>query len=99
MCFGVLVLCRVSPSASQSNGWCFDPAVWEQVFAFGGTRAEYFVSFVQQELFRLYRASGCPEQGAGEKEGKEIGMMRKRRVSGMREMRWILIWILIGVKM
>ena len=31
--------------------------------------------------------------------GKEIGMMRTRRTSGMKLVRWILLWILIGVKM
>ena len=30
--------------------------------------------------------------------GKEIGMMRRRRMNGMKVIRWILLWILVGVK-
>ena len=93
---------RRSSSASQSNGCCIDPAVWEQVFAFGETRAEIFINVLQQEFYGLCSASGCPEQGAGaeEKQTREgCGMTRKRRMSGMRKMRWILTWILIGVEM
>ena len=33
------------------------------------------------------------------KIGKEIGMTRRRRMSGMKVLRRILLWILSGVKM
>ena len=33
------------------------------------------------------------------KSGKEIGMMRGRQMSGMKSLRWILLWMLIGVRM
>ena len=31
--------------------------------------------------------------------GKEIGMVRRSTVGGMKALRWILLWILIGVRM
>ena len=43
------------------------------------------------------RSSGQEEKR--KKIGKEIGMMRRRKVGGMKALRWILLWILIGVKM
>ena len=59
---------RRGSRASQSNGCCFDPARWEQVFACGAN-------------------------------WKEIGMKRRRQTSGMKALRCILLWILIGVRM
>ena len=38
---------RRGSCASQSYGFCFDPAMWEQVFACGATQAERFVQFTQ----------------------------------------------------
>ena len=43
-------------------------------------------------------------QSSGQEEkrkkiGKEIGMMRWRNVGGMKALRWVLLWILIGVNM
>ena len=52
-------------SASQSNGCCF---VWEQVFAFGETRAASSIQFMQQEFVRQYRTPDAPEQWAGGEE-------------------------------
>ena len=34
-----------------------------------------------------------------EKNGKETGMMRRRQVGGAKAPRWVLLWILLGVKM
>ena len=39
---------RRGSCASQSNGCCFDPAMWEQVFASGAAHAESFIQFMQQ---------------------------------------------------
>ena len=61
---------RRGSSASHSNGCYFDPAIWEQIFLFGETRAASFIQFMQQEFVRQYRTSGFPEQGTGE-EGRE----------------------------
>ena len=82
---------RRGSSAWQSNGCCFDPAVLEQVFAFG---AETFIHFLQQQAVHSKE-----QEQKRKKLGKETGMMRRRRMSGMKVMRWLLLWILIGVKM
>ena len=59
---------RRGSSASQSNRCCFDPATWEQVFAYGETQAESFIQSTQQEFDRRYKTPGALEQGAGGEE-------------------------------
>ena len=55
----------------NSIGCCFDPAIWEKVFAFGERRAASFIQFMQQEFVRQYRPSGSREQGAVGEEREE----------------------------
>ena len=59
---------RRGSSASESNRCCFDPATWEQVFAYGVTQAESFIQFTQLEFGRRYRTPAALEQGAGREE-------------------------------
>ena len=54
-------------------------------------------SFAEGIKLQTLRSSGQEE--TGKKIGKEIGMMRRRKVGGMKALRWILLWILIGVMM
>ena len=56
---------RRGSSASQFNGCCSDPAIWEQVFACGETRTASFIQFMQQEFVRQYRTLDAPGQWAG----------------------------------
>ena len=53
------------------------PAMLEQVFACGETRAASFIQFMQQEFVRQYRTPDAPEQWAGGEEkwrlGKRLG--------------------------
>ena len=46
---------------------------------------------------QAFRSKGQEEKGG--KSGKEIGMMRGRQMSGMKALRWILLWTLICVRM
>ena len=64
---------RRASCASQSNGYCFDPAMvpWqmEQVFACGAAQTQHFIQVMQEEFYRRFKAAAAPEQMAGgEKE-------------------------------
>ena len=61
------------------------------------TQAESLTQFMQQEFCREYRTPDASEQWAGGEE-KEYWDYEKE-VGGIKAQRWILWWILIGVKM
>ena len=60
-------------SASQSNGCCFDPTIWEQVFAFGETRTASFIQFMQQEFCQALQNSRRSRSSGLEVKRKESG--------------------------
>ena len=88
--------------SSESSGCCFDPAMCEQVFACGATQTESFIqsrSNSSAEGTELQTLGSSGQEEKRKEIGKEIGMMRRRQVGGMKALRWILLWILIGIKM
>ena len=87
---------RRGSNASQSNGCCFDPAVLELVFASGETRAAHFIHSRSKSLSgstELQAFQSKEQEQKRKKLGKEIGMMRRCRMSGMK----VILLILIGV--
>ena len=57
--------------ASQSNGCCFDPAMVEQVFAFGVVHAEHDIQAMKEEFIRIPNSPTALEHMAGEWEDWE----------------------------
>ena len=85
----------------RRNPMDIDPAVWEQVFASGATQTEHFIHAMQQEFTEgseLQTLQSSGQEKKRKKTGKEIGMMRRRKVGGMKALRWILMWILLVVE-
>ena len=55
---------RGGSHASQLNGCCSVPAMWEQCFACGATQTEHFTQAMQREFHRRFKAPDALEHRA-----------------------------------